>query len=1827
MEGRKVVVEDRKVVVEDRKVVVEDCKDVVEGRKVVVEDRKVVVKDRKDVAEDCTVVVEGRKDVAEDHPVVVEDRTPVGEDHVPVSFPPPTFACAVSKPPSAIAPCPVSGPATGVTPLSVPVVPSLVPAEEDGDSEDDHLSQLFPDDAPEASGLEPRLFESDDVDAPRLEPLTALDAKEADKQNEAFAQLWRDQPLPAVPMVEIPFFVPLPDKSMKQVLCGLMSIHTEVKALGLPLHRIHSDRGREFINHKVAAWALHHGVAQTSTSGDDWKANGRVENWVRLLKRSTRTLLVAHDAPPAQWAFAMRHCAARLQAAALSTMGVPQPRLLPWRARLALRRRSWETKQPWASRVIKATVLCPSPVLRGGHLVITDDGSFVHTAALAEVAHVVELQEYEASPPTHRLRGKQPRVPPAASSAVAVLRPALSALSSAAPFSPSISESVSDHATPAPPRLCSDALGSSSRSVAVSQRGGGHAGGDTRDTCKGPVGILTVAAQPRKVPRKVRFDLDSHRISPAETLAILDTTQSEAMAQALGENDSVSATNVLALLQASGFGVPGEKLAPMNYKGADAWFFGACRNEDGFGVYPLTKDRPFLTQLLCNTMRASHPSSSFSALCVTRKGSQTCRRDLTGIKGQKNFLLPLSKFQGGHLWVEDDTIDDEQAIFRAIIEHPDRPLCRGRILSVRPCLAYDASRYHQVQETQGDRWILEGFTPAHKHPLLPKDREYLEELGFPLPAVLDQRLVPLAVRMSAVHVDSIGHPQDSGYECVGASHALSKCRVSVMKVLDCVQANLKKWVHEVRAFWGRANSEGEGDESADLLRGTELQICTLQETLQKARDGDMQECPPLLPEDQVKELACLVLDTPPEERLCVAHATADPSSRGSASSEVPLQTRTLTLGEVLAELEDWKPSWGEEYDSLVKTHEAVCPLDAEELQEWRDQGRKFQIIPSKLVHTLKAHTGRRKTRCVCCGNMEEVSLFNRHECYAGGVDATALRAALRVVSAWEWSISSFDVRTAFLQSRLLDKHDVPTVVKTPWLWRKHGICQEEYWLVKGALYGLCISPRSWCESRDATMAAAHTKMAGFQVSLRCFRSDPNLWWVIGRDPEDKEDNETQLGIVAWYIDDALILAQPAHAQAITEFIAGLWNTTPPEYLSPGQVLVYNGFEIEQDGACIRLHQKSFLTELLSRYPGHELADVPAVPYPPREEEEPNPDLTRKCQALCGELLWLSIRTRPELCYAVNMMAQRMARSPLEAWERGIQILKYLRRHPEIALSYGLPSSGDLCRATALSDASFAPNAERSHQCCLTLLGDSLITWHSCRQPFITQSTCEAELVALCSALSDLEAQLPLFKELLPSKEWSCELLCDNKSAVAICQAPFGSWRSRHLHLRANVIKERLSQGWSLRHQPGVEMLADLGTKPLALGRFLELMLGLGLHVPPTAAVQPQVRMVRSPTRPCSLDLGASDMFSVPAESRCQSLLRALILLELVGSLPTGESSSGGESTPFLSEDLRGICTAGSICLATLWLCQRHFLATCLATGLGLYFVIREMTWTSSQVPLSWLLVFSLGFMLGWACKDWVSLSLQRTSTGTQSPVDWQYPTLQEEAPVPELVREVGLLPTLWHAYGDDTVWAEDSSNFCFPLIRGSLALCDFARLQFVCRGLRGRVIPALRAEDRDRSLLSREEQDFANIEGAIARSLEQPASYDPTNLEVRRWVEEFRRAENQMLFGPDSEEEEGLYDPDEHVDFHAAAATYYLAHQGYEVDVEDVNVDFQTWYERILENPPPMDLSEDSNRIASAAAFLNFHGFVFDDSQFTAELHDMYLEHLGRQHIQEYRDS
>ncbi|OLQ03927.1 Copia protein [Symbiodinium microadriaticum] len=1350
------------------------------------------------------------------------------------------------------------------------------------------------------------------------DPLTPSQTAAADAENQAWQEQfealtdeWKGSPLPAVAIQDVPYFVPLENKSGKNVSSAIMMVVTQIRALGFPVHRLRSDRGREFRNSSLAHFSRFHCLTHTTTTGDDYRANGRTENVIRQLKRATRTLLRAHDAPPSAWSFAMRHACARLRASALSVLGC-------------------------------------------GHLVVTDDGYNIHDRGSQDddiyYAYVTAAQ------------------------------------------------------------------------VLWDQR--------FRDWILDPELRFVVAEDPAEASEDFASD----------KVAELDLSL--------------------------------EKLL-------------------------------FTTRLVI----IAHPTATFSALAVI-----------------------------GDLWIEDASVPEEEAVHRFVPSPQGEPFFAPTV-----------------------RALFHDWAP------------------FTMPSE------PASV-----------------YECIAASVALDKCRESVLQAYDFVQYNLKKLGRQARHLWGQANDTGDGEEVAELVRSIDHQVCSLERVLERA-SPDTTEAPPLLPDAAEKELACFLKeeeDTPPPQ-LCVARAV-DPSAVQSTEvppnappedSHVPLQTRTVTLVEVLSELELWLPSWKEEYNSLVHQHKAVRPLAQTYFDRWRREGVEYQLIPSKLVHTLKAHTGRRKARCVCCGNMESHSIYHKHECYAGGADATTLRALLRVASAHRWAVSSFDVRTAFLQSRLLTANRVPTVVKVPWLWRKHCICIEEFWLVEGALYGLCISPRSWCESLDGTMASASTTFDDMKVTLVRFETDPNVWWVKGVKPSGET---TVLGCVAWYIDDALILAEPDYSRRVTEFVAGLWSTTPPEYLVPGQVLVYNGFEIEQDGPYLHLHQRSFVAELLSRYPGHENSEVPAVPRSgPVQEEERDAALTRKCQALCGEMLWLSIRTRPDLSFAVSMMAQCMAARPNEAWERGLQMLKFLRRHPGVALGYGPPSSS-LAVASAMSDASFAPDASRSHQCSLTFLGGSLITWSSGRQNFITQSTCEAELVALVQGLQDLESQLPLFKELLQGSPVECHLLCDNKAAVAICQAPFGSWRSRHLHVRANVVKERLAQWWTLQHLPGLEMLADIGTKPLGSSRLLELMLGLGLHVPeqrpPTVATA--TNLFPQPTSVPESPRTGND-------PRIQRLIRALVLLELIEFLPLSEASDvmvasdGSGRWPSYILPCLGLAS---------WWCLRGNPRRMLGFfGCGVFCAVTGFYWNVVTTTFWILSGVCLVIMIGYEFHGQTSAPTEVTD-GVEDLPRLEPLDSSTESPRAEIVVR----------YTDDLVLLVPPSSQVFSptftqVMIGSgraeapealfhlLDLGSFGRMQLLNRPVS--IIFGRTLRDGMHEELSIPRLPFLgdNSNHWEGRSL--PAT---TEVVTTTGIPDVLPLTRTGVMLPDNNGPE------------AGPQTY------------------EDWAE--MTEPPLEEGSDDSSldseqrALCSAAAFLVNHGYTFDETQFTDELRDYFYGEIGHYHLTQYRD-
>ena len=184
---------------------------------------------------------------------------------------------------------------------------------------------------------------------------------------------------------------------------------------------------------------------------------------------------------------------------------------------------------------------------------------------------------------------------------------------------------------------------------------------------------------------------------------------------------------------------------------------------------------------------------------------------------------------------------------------------------------------------------------------------------------------------------------------------------------------------------------------------------------------------------------------------------------------VPLQTRAISLEGVNANIEKWRWSIEVEYRSLIQDTEAIEPLSEEAFQNLC-KSHVVELIPGKSVDTIKAYSGRLKTRGVGCGNYQHGEKRTNTDTFSGGIDAHSLLLLIRNAALRQWSAGTLDVPTAlpFLNVDIVKTNKEVIVVKVPTVFRMIGI-KEKYWRVHKALYSLDVSPRSWNLSRNGTL--------------------------------------------------------------------------------------------------------------------------------------------------------------------------------------------------------------------------------------------------------------------------------------------------------------------------------------------------------------------------------------------------------------------------------------------------------------------------------------------------------------------------------------------------------------------------------------------------------------------------------------------------------------------------------------------------------------------------------------------------------------------------------------
>ena len=565
--------------------------------------------------------------------------------------------------------------------------------------------------------------------------------------------------------------------------------------------------------------------------------------------------------------------------------------------------------------------------------------------------------------------------------------------------------------------------------------------------------------------------------------------------------------------------------------------------------------------------------------------------------------------------------------------------------------------------------------------------------------------------------------------------------------------------------------------------------------------------------------------------------------------EEVLQTRVVSPKEVLKDWPKWKGAAENEVQSLLHEKEAFKSISKDQLETMIRQadaeGKKVEFLPSKLVWTKKAgkNGGKAKCRWVICGNFEQKKEGENN--FSSGADASALRVAIVICAKNQWQAGTLDVKTAILNAMFEDSSEETSliVINPPHFLVERGCLEKGVcYLPLRAVYGLRRSPKLWGESRDRVIAALKVELEeeGKKVVLKFIPllSEANLWRICEEKGEDEDEDSGPLrGLLMTYVDDMFVCGNQSVLDSVMSALRSQWTTTDPDKVCEDPIK-FLGIEIskrydQEKGRDVwHLSQESYLKDLIEK----ESTDVKMRKMPISRDlssfpTEPEENLTEEkiklAQKQVGELLWLVTRTRPELSYAVSRMGSYVSRHPTQVSKIFDHVMGYLKGSIDDGISFNVDPDG-LWRLDCFTDSSFAPEGAESHGAFVIQLCGCCVFWRSGRQSFTTTSTAESELVEVVEGMIGGESVVVILEEIvggIPRFAW-----CDNQASVLILTQDGGSWRTRHLKIRAHAAKSAIDEGrWILSHKPGERLIADIATKPLASVRFEMLKFEMGMR--------------------------------------------------------------------------------------------------------------------------------------------------------------------------------------------------------------------------------------------------------------------------------------------------------------------------------------------------------------------------------------------------------------
>ncbi|KAI3174220.1 hypothetical protein DTO039G3_3276 [Penicillium roqueforti] len=229
-------------------------------------------------------------------------------------------------------------------------------------------------------------------------------------------------------------------------------------------------------------------------------------------------------------------------------------------------------------------------------------------------------------------------------------------------------------------------------------------------------------------------------------------------------------------------------------------------------------------------------------------------------------------------------------------------------------------------------------------------------------------------------------------------------------------------------------------------------------------------------------------------------------------------------------------------------------------------------------------------------------------------------------------------------------------------------------ILNQALFSLRDSAFLWNEEMDCKLR---------QTGFRPLEDDPYVYVKIGKNCAD-------LTIIMIHIDD-FIIAAPTSGE-IDSVVKQLKKHYDMKDLGEPKQYLNCALDRDYNAGTIIISQEAYVQKILHIT---DTAGTKETPLPPGWRESNPEDIDSNLlddenfehyQTVVGMLNWLTIKTRPDIRFAVTRLQHRLATPTFSDLEAMRHVVKYLRHNPKIGLIFG---KSDELQFIAFTDASHA----------------------------------------------------------------------------------------------------------------------------------------------------------------------------------------------------------------------------------------------------------------------------------------------------------------------------------------------------------------------------------------------------------------------------------------------------------------------------------------------------------------------------------------------------------